>query len=106
VRAATLLVVGGDDQVVIQLNEAALRQLGAAVKELAIIPGASHLFEEPGALEEVAHLAADWFCRYLTGKPREVTGGEEHATSFFEHRIAGRDEGITRQGRSEGPSAA
>jgi pimeloyl-ACP methyl ester carboxylesterase len=66
VTAPTLLIVGGDDDVVIGLNQAALRRLGAPVKELAIIPGASHLFEEPGALEEVARLAAEWFGRYLT----------------------------------------
>jgi len=47
------------------MNEHALRQLGAAVKELVIVPGATHLFEEPGALEEVARLAAGWFIRHL-----------------------------------------
>jgi putative phosphoribosyl transferase len=66
VRAATLLIVGGDDDVVIGLNELALKRLGAPVKELVIIPGASHLFEEPGKLDEVARLAADWFARHLT----------------------------------------
>src|SRR5438477_309033 len=49
------------------LNESALRRLGSRTKELKIIPGASHLFEEPGKLEEVAHYAAEWFGRYLTG---------------------------------------
>jgi putative phosphoribosyl transferase len=66
VRAPTLLIVGGDDEPVIALNEMALARLGAAVKKLVIVPGASHLFEEPGKLEEVARLAADWFTRYLT----------------------------------------
>jgi len=61
VRASTLLVVGGADPVVLRLNEAALRQLGTRDKELVTVPGATHLFEEPGALEEVARLAADWF---------------------------------------------
>jgi len=65
VRAPTLLLVGGDDDVVIGLNEQALDRLGAPVKELVIVPGASHLFEEPGKLEEVARLAAAWFTRHL-----------------------------------------
>jgi hypothetical protein len=51
--------------VVIGLNEEALAQLGAPVKQLVIVPGASHLFEEPGKLEEVARLAAAWFTRHL-----------------------------------------
>jgi putative phosphoribosyl transferase len=67
VRAATLLIVGGDDDVVIELNEAALRELAAPVKELVIVPGASHLFEEPGKLEEVARLSAEWFRRHFAG---------------------------------------
>jgi putative phosphoribosyl transferase len=65
VRAPTLLIVGGDDEQVIELNEAALARLGAPQKQLVIVPGASHLFEEPGKLPEVARLAADWFARYL-----------------------------------------
>jgi len=65
VQAPTLLIVGGNDEQVIQLNESALRRLGSRVKQLVIVPGASHLFEEPGTLEEVARLAADWFARYL-----------------------------------------
>ncbi|MCF6159620.1 MAG: alpha/beta hydrolase [wastewater metagenome] len=59
VRAATLLIVGGDDRPVISLNEAAYVKLKCP-KELVIIPGATHLFEEPGALEKVAQLAQDW----------------------------------------------
>jgi len=66
VRAATLLIVGGDDPVVVKLNREAFRELSSPDKDLAVIPGASHLFEEPGALEEVAHLAAQWFQRYLS----------------------------------------
>jgi putative phosphoribosyl transferase len=65
VRAPTLLIVGGDDEPVTGLNEQALTRLGAPVKKLVIIPGATHLFEEPGKLEEVARLAAEWFSRYL-----------------------------------------
>ena len=64
VTAPTLLIVGGADYGVIELNEAAFRALRCE-KELAIVPGATHLFEEPGALEEVARLARAWFVRYL-----------------------------------------
>jgi dienelactone hydrolase len=67
VEAPTLLIVGAWDDVVLQLNEAALEQLRCE-KELAVVPCATHLFEEPGALEKVARLAAAWFKRYL--KPR------------------------------------
>lgn len=59
VQAPTLLIVGGDDEPVIDLNRAAMRRMRAHV-HLAIIPGATHLFEEPGALEEVARLATEW----------------------------------------------
>ncbi len=69
VQAPTLLMVGGSDLPVIDLNREALRQLHTAEKKLLIIPGATHLFEEPGALEQVAELAAEWFTRYLNGKP-------------------------------------
>jgi dienelactone hydrolase len=66
VKAATLLVVGGLDRPVIDLNRAAYQQLlQARRRELVIVPGATHLFEEPGALEEVAHLAGDWLVGYL-----------------------------------------
>lgn len=64
VRAPTLLVVGGDDHDVLELNEQALAQLPGE-KSLEIVPGAGHLFEEPGALEQVADLAAEWLRRYL-----------------------------------------
>jgi dienelactone hydrolase len=65
VQAPTLLIVGGNDTGVIELNRDALAQLGADTKQLVIVPGATHLFEEPGAMEEVARLAADWFARHL-----------------------------------------
>jgi putative phosphoribosyl transferase len=64
VRAPTLLIVGGDDDLVIELNEDARRQMQTIVR-LEIVPGATHLFEEPGTLEEVERLAADWFAQYL-----------------------------------------
>jgi putative phosphoribosyl transferase len=64
VRAPTLLIVGGNDVQVIELNRAALAQLRCK-KQLVIVPGATHLFEEPGALDEVARLARDWFERHL-----------------------------------------
>jgi dienelactone hydrolase len=64
VVAPTLLIVGGSDEAIVRLNEEALGRL-QCVKELKIVPGATHLFEEPGKLEEVARLAADWFQRHL-----------------------------------------
>jgi putative phosphoribosyl transferase len=64
VKAPTLLIVGGYDQTVIKMNQEALEKLQTE-KELFIVPGASHLFEEPGTLEEVARLAAAWFQRHL-----------------------------------------
>src|SRR5262249_14252898 len=60
VQAPTLLIVGGADNVVIELNQQALRWLRCS-KQLVIVPGATHLFEEPGTLEEVARLATEWF---------------------------------------------
>ena len=65
VRASTLLIVGGDDVPVIGMNEEALRKL-TCEKKLVIVPGATHLFEEPGTLEEVARLARDFFKIHLT----------------------------------------
>ena len=69
VRAPTLLIVGGDDAPVIGMNREALEQLRAQ-KRLEILPGATHLFEEPGALEEVARLAAGWFASHLGHRTR------------------------------------
>ncbi len=65
VRAPTLLIVGGDDDVVVTLNRDALASLAARPKEFVVVPGATHLFEEPGTLEEVARLASEWFRRHL-----------------------------------------
>jgi pimeloyl-ACP methyl ester carboxylesterase len=64
VLAPTLLIVGGNDVQVIELNRQALAQLRSE-KQLVIVPGATHLFEEPGALEAVARLARDWFERHF-----------------------------------------
>jgi dienelactone hydrolase len=64
VQAPTLLIVGGSDDIVIELNEQARDRMRCEAK-LEIIPGATHLFEEPGALEKVAQLASDWFSLHL-----------------------------------------
>jgi len=64
VKAPTLLIVGGNDDVVIELNKSALAKL-MCEKELKIVPGATHLFEEPGTLEQVAQLASNWFKKKL-----------------------------------------
>jgi dienelactone hydrolase len=69
VHAPTLLIVGGDDMPVIRLNERALQQLGVEERQLVIVPGATHLFEEPGTLEEVARLASEWFAKHLRRGP-------------------------------------
>lgn len=63
VSVPTLLIVGGNDDIVIDLNTDALDKL-TCIKEMKIVPGATHLFEEPGTLEEVADLAKDWFLKY------------------------------------------
>jgi putative phosphoribosyl transferase len=65
VTAPTLLIVGGHDEPVIELNELAKEKMLAARAELRIVPGATHLFEEAGTLEQVEQLAGDWFLRYL-----------------------------------------
>ena len=73
VRQPTLLIVGGRDELVIELNRRAMDRLAGETR-LEIVPGATHLFEEPGALEHVARLARDWFVRHL----RRVPPDEEH----------------------------
>ena len=70
VRASTLLIVGDADGAVIGMNREAMARMQCEVK-LELVPGATHLFEEPGALEQVAHLASEWFGRHLPGKPAE-----------------------------------
>jgi len=65
VRQPTLLIVGGEDTDVLALNRQALTELSCEEKQLAVVPGATHLFEEPGAIEEVARLAAEWFTDHL-----------------------------------------
>ena len=64
VKAPTLLIVGGEDHVVIEMNEEARAQMKCECK-IDIVPGATHLFEEPGALEKVAKLASDWFVQHI-----------------------------------------
>ena len=85
--APTLLIVGGNDEPVIYLNEHALEKLGCAEKKMIIVPGATHLFEEPGALEEVARLAADWFSSHFTvkahGRPERGAGARQSEASRF-----------------------
>lgn len=73
VVAPTLLIVGGADWQVLALNEEAARMLLRCEHEIAIVPGASHLFEEPGTLERVAQLAAEWFSRHV--RPAAASGG-------------------------------
>ena len=71
VRQPVLLIVGERDRTVLDLNRTAMRELGGETT-LAIVPGATHLFEEPGALEEVARLARDWFVGHLQPVPRRT----------------------------------
>ena len=75
VQAPTLLLVGGDDEPVITMNREALAKLKCPDKKLVIIPGATHLFEEPGTLEEVARIAAEWFSQYFTPAKKAQTRG-------------------------------
>jgi putative phosphoribosyl transferase len=83
VRAPSLFIVGGRDEQVIELNQEAMARMHAPVR-LEIVPRATHLFEEPGALEQVARLAGEWFVRNLAaararagGSSNQRTGGEE-----------------------------
>ncbi|HYM54762.1 MAG TPA: phosphoribosyltransferase family protein [Solirubrobacteraceae bacterium] len=76
VRAPTLLIVGGADQQVLELNREAQRQLRCP-SEVAVVPGATHLFEEPGALEQVSRLAIDWLERHLSSARPAVARAED-----------------------------
>jgi putative phosphoribosyl transferase len=81
VQAPTLLIVGGDDTIVVELNRQALGQLHSE-KRMVIVPGATHLFEEAGALEMVARLALEWFDRYLApadAREERARGGPSRA---------------------------
>jgi putative phosphoribosyl transferase len=73
VRQPTLLIVGGRDELVLELTQEAMRKFGGTVR-LAVVPDATHLFEEPGALEQVARLARDWFLHHLGPVPRAGNG--------------------------------
>lgn len=73
-----MLIVGGDDVPVIGMNQSALQQLGSLKKQLKIVPGATHLFEEPGTLERVCDLALGWFDAYLA-----VPRGESGTSDFY-----------------------
>ena len=75
VHSPTLLIVGGDDTEVLRLNQRALEALDCE-KRLSVVPGATHLFEEPGTLEEAARLTAEWCARHLaSGMGSRTTGG-------------------------------
>jgi len=80
VAAPTLLIVGGHDEVVVELNRQAYEQLRCE-KELTIVAGATHLFPEPGALEQVARLAQAWFCSHLAGRAGDSSGGPNRQES-------------------------
>jgi putative phosphoribosyl transferase len=90
VMAPTLLIVGALDDVVIELNQRAATHL-QVTKHLAIVPDATHLFEEPGAIEAVERLAADWFGRYLEDNqhPRDGRGVIQSSPLPFADRVAG-----------------
>jgi putative phosphoribosyl transferase len=76
VQASTLLIVGGDDEPVLKMNQRALARLRCE-KKLTIVPGATHLFTEPGALKQVADLASQWFQLHLVTNGRPTFGGDE-----------------------------
>ncbi len=76
VQAPTLLIVGGNDKWVLEANRAAAARMAAPI-QISVVPGATHLFEEAGALDEVARIAADWFTTHFLPRPYAI--GAEHA---------------------------
>ena len=95
VKAPTLLIVGGEDHGVIELNEAARDALANCPRVMVLVPGATHLFEEPGALEEVARRAGDWFTGPLAGPagsawPSRPGAAIDRRSSSGVRRLAGR----------------
>lgn len=84
VQAPTLLLVGSNDEQVLELNRSAMRRMRCPV-ELHVVPGAGHLFEEPGTLDQVVTEATRWFTRYLNGRPKSEAHGR-----FADRRAAGR----------------
>jgi putative phosphoribosyl transferase len=91
VRSPTLLIVGEWDAPVIELNERARAQMRTEVR-LEIVPRATHLFEEPGALEEVARLARDWLVRYLAPAAERTTGARDSRTAADGHSQVDRED--------------
>src|SRR5581483_10291513 len=87
VTAPTLLIVGGNDYGVIELNEKAYRLLRCE-KALKIVPGATHLFEEPGTLEQVARLASEWFVRHASAKPARGHAPLREPVMFADRQVA------------------
>jgi len=87
VRAPTLLIVGGNDAPVIEMNRDAMRQMTSEV-QLEIVAGATHLFEEPGTLQEVARLAAEWFTTFLRSPAAAHSGSQAPAGSAVRRRVA------------------
>jgi dienelactone hydrolase len=83
VRAPTLLIVGGRDETVLDLNERAMAHMQCEVR-LAVVRGATHLFEEPGTLEQVAALARDWFVSHLAPPAAPARGERRGVTTMLE----------------------
>jgi dienelactone hydrolase len=104
VQAPTLLIVGGEDFPVIELNQEAFNRMQVETKELHVVPGATHLFEEPGTLEQVAELAAEWFGRYLTGGAKVEAGERRGLPPPSSRKTAGaspaarQDDGVPPEG--------
>jgi putative phosphoribosyl transferase len=86
VRAPTLLIVGGRDETVLELNRLALAQLRCPEKRIVVVPGATHLFEEPGTLEEVARMAADWFAGHLADTKSQAEESTSHRERQHQRR--------------------